>query len=229
MARLPRLVVPGYPHHLVQRGNNRQAIFVDDLDRDRYLKLLAEASRQHALPIHAFVLMPNHVHLLVTPATEEAMAAAMQDVGRAYVHWFNKRHQRTGTLFEGRFRSCVVETDRYALACTRYIEMNPVRAGIVNSPADFRWSSYRHNVGLQPHPLVTEHAATWALGNTPFERQLRYKKMFEVPMDESAITAIRTKLNKGLALGDESWIQNLAQHQNRPVQEGKRGRPFKRS
>lgn len=225
MARLPRLVVPGYPHHIVQRGNNRQLIFVDDTDRGRYLYLLARCAQAHDLAIHAYVLMPNHVHLLVTPPDELAIAATMQDIGRAYVRWFNKRHSRSGTLFEGRFRSCVVQSDQYLLACTRYIELNPVRAKLVDFPGAFRWSSYRHNVGLQPDALVREHETMWALGNTPFERQSSYKKMFDSNLGEQALTDIRIKLNKGLALGSPSWIAELSRDGSRKVTEGKPGRP----
>lgn len=225
MARLPRLIVPGYPHHIIQRGNNRQAIFADDVDRERYLLLLSESAKRHRLPIHAFVLMTNHVHLLATPAEVGAIAAVMQAVGRAYVRWFNKRHERSGTLFEGRFRSSMVDADHYALACTRYIEMNPVRAGLVSRPEEFRWSSHRHHVGLQPHPLITEHAAIWGLGNTPFERQSSYKKMFDAPHEELANTFIRKTINSGLPLGSEAWIEALSQRQTRPVKSGKPGRP----
>ena len=225
MARLARLIVPGYPHHIVQRGNNRQDIFLDDADRERYLWLLAEAAKRYAVPIHAFVLMSNHIHLLATPPDSTAIAAVMQSVGRAYVPWFNKRRERTGTLFEGRFRSSVVDADYYLFACARYIEMNAVRAGMVESPADYRWSSYRHNVGLEKHPLITEHAAMWGLGNTPFERQSAYKKMFEIPIDERATTLIKSSFKSGLPLGRESWIQGLAKQQTRRVVAGQAGRP----
>lgn len=225
MARLPRLIVPGYPHHIVQRGNNRQAIFVDDSDRKRYLSLLIRSAQTHHLAIHAYVLMPNHVHLLATPPDESAVAATMQAIGRAYVRWFNRRHQRTGTLFEGRFRSCVVQSDHYLLACTRYIEMNPVRAKLVESPEAFRWSSHRHHIGLAPSAFITEHETMWALGNTPFERQSSYRKMFESPIGEQALTDIRTKLNKGRALGSPTWVEELSRSTSLPVLEGKPGRP----
>lgn len=225
MARLARLVVPGYPHHIVQRGNNRQPTFVDDVDRERYLTLLAEYTKRHELPIHAFVLMPNHVHLLATPAEASALASVMQGVGRTYVRWFNARHQRTGTLFEGRFRSSVVDSDRYALTCTRYIELNPVRAGLVASPAEFRWSSFRHNVGIQAHPLVTEHAAMWALGNTPFDRQLSYRGMFEAPLAEADLALFRQSARSGWAVGQKEFITAIAGSNPRRVQPRRPGRP----
>lgn len=225
MARLPRLVVPGYPHHIIQRGNNRQTIFIDDIDRQQYLAVLTERAKQAALPVHAFVLMSNHVHLLVTPTDAEDIATVMQAVGCAYVRWFNKRHGRTGTLFEGRFKSAAVDTDGYTLACTRYIEMNPVRAGLVSNPVDYVWSSHRHNIGIQPHPLVTEHAVMWALGNTPYERQSRYLKMFDQPMSADLQAQIQRVTNGGFALGTEAWINRLAHTQPRRVRAGNAGRP----
>ena len=228
MARLARLVVPGYPHHIVQRGNNRQLIFVDDVDRERYLGLLAEYAKRHDLPIHAFVLMPNHVHVLATPAEAKVIAAVMQGVGRSYVRWFNARHQRTGTLFEGRFRSSVVDTDRYALTCTRYIELNPVRAGLAASPDEFRWSSHRHNVGIQPHSMVTEHAAMWALGNTPFERQSSYRSMFDVPLEDAELAQFRQSVQSGWAVGHDDFVTNLAAGNPRHVRPRRPGRPTKR-
>lgn len=225
MARLARLVVPGYPHHIVQRGNNRQPIFVDDVDRDRYLTLLGEYAKRQQLPIHAFVLMPNHVHLLATPAEQGVLAGVMQGVGRCYVRWFNARHQRTGTLFEGRFRSSVVDTDRYALTCTRYIELNPVRAGLAASPAEFRWSSFRHNAGIQAHPLVSEHAAMWALGNTPFERQSAYTGMFEVPLAEADIALFRQSVRSGGAVGEDGFATVSAGTNPRRLHPRRPGRP----
>lgn len=227
MARLARLVVPGYPHHIVQRGNNRQPIFVDDADRERFLTLLVQYANRHALPIHAFVLMPNHVHLLATPAEAGTLAAVMQGVGRSYVRWFNARHQRSGTLFEGRFRSSVVDTDRYALACSRYIELNPVRAGLVTSPAEFRWSSHRHNVGVRPNALITEHAAMWALGNTPFERQSSYRKMFEKPLGSAELAAFRQSVQSGWAVGRDDFVADLSGSNPRRVQPRRPGRPRK--
>lgn len=179
MARLPRQVVAAFPYHVIQRGNNRQPIFLDDQDRRRYLADLQQASETHGLAIHAYVLMDNHVHLLCTPSQPDALARVMQSVGRRYVRSFNRRHGRTGTLWEGRFRSSLVEADRYLLACQRYIESNPVRAGMVEQPADWPWSSHRHHIGLTTDPLVRVHATIWGLGNTPFERESAYRQMFD--------------------------------------------------
>ena len=181
MARLPRQAIVAYPYHLIQRGHNRQPVFADDFDRRQYLAWLHEASAEHGLAVHAYVLMDNHVHLLATPERDGALSTAMQAIGRRYVRWFNRRHGRSGTLWEGRFRSSLVEADRYLLACQRYIESNPVRAGRVAAAADWPWSSHRHHAGLVVDPLVRPHPTVWALGNTPFERESAYRRLFEEP------------------------------------------------
>ncbi|HTT10426.1 MAG TPA: transposase [Burkholderiaceae bacterium] len=200
MARLPRSQAAGYPHHVIQRGNNRQAVFADNSDYERYLLLLDETRTAHAIAVHAYVLMPDHVHLLVTPETDDGLSRFMQALGRRYVRWFNDRHRRTGTLWEGRFRSTVIAADRYLLACMRYIELNPVRAGLSGGPADYRWSSYGHHVGRSVDPLITDHALFWALGNTPFERQSAYQRLFETPLTEERVDEIRHATNRGWAL-----------------------------
>ncbi len=179
MARLPRQAIAAFPHHVIQRGHNRQRVFTDDDDRRRYLVWLHEASLAHGLEVHAYVLMDNHVHLLATPLNDASLSLTMQAVGRRYVRWFNTRHGRTGTLWEGRFRSSLIEADRYLLACQRYIESNPLRAGMVASAVDWPWSSHRHHVGLAVDPLVRPHPTVWALGNTPFERESAYRRLFD--------------------------------------------------
>lgn len=227
MARLPRLTAPGLPHHLIQRGNNRQAVFLDEVDCARYLDELGELAEPHRLAIHAYVLMPNHVHLLVTPAEQRTLARVMQALGRRYVRWFNDRHQRTGTLWEGRYRSTVVESGRYLLACMRYIDLNPVRAGLVAEPAPYRWSSHAHHVGLRTDPLITEHAVYWALGNTPFERQLAYRGLFEHIQDPSELEAIRFATHRGWALGEGAFVGELSDRLGRRAAPVGRGRPRK--
>jgi putative transposase len=229
MARLPRLTAPGLPHHLIQRGNNRQPIFVDEVDCLRYLDDLGELAQAHALVIHAYVLMPNHVHLLATPSASDTLARVMQALGRRYVRWFNDRHGRTGTLWEGRYRSTVIDSDRYLLACMRYIELNPVRAGLVDDAGAYRWSSHRHQLGLRADPLVTEHAVYWALGNTPFERQAAYRRLFEqgVPADE--VEAIRSATQRGWALGQADFVASIAAGAGRRASPIRPGRPRKAS
>ena len=209
MARLARLVVPGLPHHVIHRGNNRQPIFIDDSDRSVFLEYLSNASALNEVPVHAYVLMPNHVHLLLTPATELALARLMQQLARRYAQRFNLRHGRTGGLFEGRFRSSVVQTDHYGLACIRYIELNPVRAGLAHDPTAFRWSSHRHHAGLQRNPLITEHPVYWSLGNTPFEREQAFRRLFDDP-GLAEMEQIRGAIHGGWAVGTDKWKNDLA-------------------
>jgi putative transposase len=223
VARLPRLTVPGFPHHVIQRGNDRRAIFVDDADRERYLATLRDVAASVGLAIHAYVLMPNHVHLLVTPQAAGDVGRAMQALGRRYVRWFNDRHTRTGAMFEGRYRSTVVEADRYLLACMRYIELNPVRAALVAQPSDFRWSSHRHHIGRAVDPLINDHAIYWALGNTPFERQAAYRHLFEHGPSDDELASIRGSTNGGWLLGSAEGIDRLSP--SRRAVAKKAGRP----
>ena len=229
MARLPRLTLAGYPHHIIQRGNDRQSIVRDDQDRLRLLDLWAEHARTFKVAIHAWVIMDNHFHLLATPETQEGLPQMMQAVGRAYVRYFNLRHQRTGTLWEGRYRSNLIESERYLLACMVYIDLNPVRAGMVAQPEDFRWSSHRHCIGQASDKLVTPHALFWALGNTPFAREAAYAELVRQGLaqrDKDDLT--RTALS-GWALGSEAFVGSLQEGTTRRLSPGRAGRPFKKS
>ncbi|MCB2044369.1 MAG: transposase, partial [Rhodoferax sp.] len=161
MARLARVSVPGHPYHVIQRGNNRQPIFGSDADREKMRSLLAENAIQFDVAIHAYVLMDNHFHLLVSPQVQDALPKMMQAVGRRYVRHFNDTHQRSGTLWEGRYKSALVQSERYLLACMVYLDLNPVRAGIVGRAQDYPWSSHAHYVGLRNDRLVTPHALVW--------------------------------------------------------------------
>lgn len=225
MARQPRLVVPGHPHHLIQRGNNRQPIFLDDDDRHRYLSMLREAAHEHQVAIHAYVLMTNHVHLLATPATAESLSRTMQSLGRRYVGWFNHRHERSGTLWEGRFRTSLVDSDGYLLACQRYIELNPHRAGLASGLLDYVWSSLLHHLGERRDPLVTDHPVFWLLGNTPFAREAAYRQWLEQGVADAERQRISDAMNKSLALGDDAFIQRMQRETDRPLVEKRRGRP----
>lgn len=225
MARLPRLSVEGYPHHVIQRGNDRRAIFVDDADREKYLGALREVATAHQLSVHAYVLMPNHVHLLLTPSDERAISTAIQALGRRYVRWFNDRHARTGGLFEGRYRSAVVEADRYLMACMRYLELNPVRAALVSAPEMFEWSSYRHHAGLAADSIISDHILYWQLGNTPFDRQQRYRQLFEQAPDVGEIDLIRRSTHGGWALGTRDFAQRLLRNSARRPDRRSAGRP----
>lgn len=225
MARLPRLSVAGYPHHVIQRGNDRGSIFGDAQDHGRYLEALREVTKAQSIAVHAYVLMPNHVHLLMTPPDAVAIGRAMQAIGRRYVRWFNDRHARTGALFEGRYRSTLVEADRYFLACMRYIELNPVRAGIVQHPEQFPWSSFRHHAGVLADSAITDHALYWSLGNTPFERQAAYMRLFEQEASTAELDRIRTATHGGWALGERGFAAEISRKTGRRPQMGRAGRP----
>ena len=155
MARPARNAAAGYTYHVIQRGNNRFPIFVDEREKREMLSLMLEASRKHGVAVHSYVLMDNHFHLLLTPSTSEGLSQMMQQIGRTHVRRFNDRHSRSGTLFEGRFRSSLVQTQRYLLACMAYIDLNPVRAGLCAQPQDYAWSSYAHYAGLRSDALIT--------------------------------------------------------------------------
>ncbi|HOB67648.1 transposase [Ottowia sp.] len=229
MTRLARLAVPGYPHHVLQRGNNRQPIFVDADDRRRMLAELREQAQAHGVAVHAYVLMGNHLHLLVTPDAADSLPLMMQGVGRAYVRWFNRRHARSGTLWEGRYRSALIEAERYLLACMAYIDLNPVRAGMVAAPADYPWSSHAHLVGLRHDPLVTPHALYWQLGNTPFARERAYADLVAAGLSPTARDALGGAAHSGWALGGDAFIAELQKQTERRVTRGAAGRPVSRS
>ena len=225
MARLPRLTVPGYPHHVIQRGNNRQAIFVSDADRRLLLSLWAEYADKFQVAVHAYVLMSNHFHLLVTPGTETGLPQMMQAVGRRYVRYFNDAHGRSGTLWEGRYRSTLIETERYLLTCMAYIDLNPVRAGLVAQARDYVWSSHGHYTGLQQDRLITPHALVWELGNTPFSREAAYAELVQggsSPAEEQALTSATLK---GWALGSADFLDDLQQRTERRAARLTAGRP----
>ena len=225
MARLPRLVVAGLPHHVIQRGHGGQAIFLDDADYGGYLEWLRTLAPLHGLRVHAYVLMPNHVHLLTTPAEERSLARFMQGIGRHYVRQFNERHGRRGGLWEGRFRSTILEPARYVIPCMQYIELNPVRAGLVSEAGHYRWSSFAHHVGRTLDATVNDHSVFWALGNTPFDRQLAYRGLFEHPMPGEDIAALRAATQYGWALGEPAFLEQLARRSARRPAVLPRGRP----
>ena len=212
MARPPRLELAGVPLHVIQRGNNRAACFFGDVDRRFYLKCLARASRRARCAVHAYVLMTNHVHLLVTPETPGAVALMMQEMGRRYVRVINTIHGRSGTLWEGRFKSSLVGSERYLLKCHQYIELNPVRAGIASTAAAYPWSSHSHYLGEQTSPLISEHSCYRALGSDPAERRRAFRALFEQELEAESIQRIREAIHAGCAIG---------------VEVPKRGRPSK--
>lgn len=227
MARLPRLTVPGYPHHVIQRGNNRQAIFAGDDDRRMMLALLEEHARQVRVAVHSYVLMDNHLHLLATPETAEGLPQLMQSVGRRYVRYFNDRQARTGTLWEGRYRSTLIQAERYLLACMVYIDLNPVRAGMVDTPADYGWSSHGHYVGRRVDRLVTPHPLWWSLGNTPFAREAAYAELVRNGLAAGQEQALTDATLRGWALGDAAYVAALQRQTERRVAKAKAGRPLR--
>ena len=223
MPRHPRLCLPGVAQHIIQRGNNRQACFAGQEDFVAYASWLYEYSNKYQVKIHAWVFMTNHVHLLVTPATSDGVSKMMQMLGRHYVRYFNHTYQRTGTLWEGRFKSCVIDADEYLLICQRYIELNPVRARMVVSPADYIWSSYQSN-GLgkkirfwSPHPVYS------GLGSSEESRLKAYRALFKAHVDVEELAMIRTATNKGLAMGNDRFKQKVERISGRSVIELKRG------
>ena len=225
MARLPRLTVTGYPHHVILRGNNRQAIFHTRADRLHMLDLLARQSVENAVQVHAYVLMDNHLHLLVTPQKDGGLPAMMQGVGRSYVRAFNALHGRTGTLWEGRYRSAVIQSDRYLLACMVYIDLNPVRAGMVAQAVDHTWSSHAHYLGQRVDSLITPHPLFWELGNTPFEREAAYAELVQAGLGANQQGALTDAALKGWALGEGEFMAELQAKTDRRPQKVRVGRP----
>jgi putative transposase len=229
MARQPRLSVPGYPHHVIVRGNNRQAIFQSRADYETLFSLLADALPQHQVALHSYVLMTNHFHLLVTPQEAVGLPELMREVGRNYVQYYNRKYQRTGTLFEGRYKSTLIQTERYLLACMVYIDLNPVRAGMVGQPQDYALSSYGHYAGMRTDKLVTPHTHVWSLGNTPYAREAAYIALVQSGIAKNDEHALTHSTLHGWALGDEDFVTGLQAQTQRRVQPVARGRPLKSS
>ena len=227
MPRRARLELPPIPLHITHRGVNRAAVFIDDDDRRHYLDLLLEILPGHAVTLHAYVLMGNHVHLLATAERPGETSAALRNVSQCYVQSLNRKHHRTGTLWEGRFKSCLVSTDAYLLTVYRYIELNAVRAGMCESPEHYPWSSVHANLGLCEDPLVTPHATFVAMGNDRKSRAVAYKTWLHEGIDESQIAAIRLHLAQERALGDWRFQVMVEKTLNRPVTVRARGRPVK--
>ena len=225
MARLPRLSVPGYPHHVIQRGNNRQPIFATLGDRQLFLELLEQNAKKFAVHIHAYVLMGNHFHLLATPQAQDALPQMMQAVGRRYVRYYNDSQGRSGTLWEGRYKSTVIQTERYLLACMVYIDLNPVRAGLVAQARDYPWSSHGHYIGQRQDRLLTPHPLYWDLGNTPFAREVAYAEMVTAGVSVDTQSALSRSALRGWALGDPEFVAELQKKAVRRVSQTLAGRP----
>lgn len=227
MARLPRLVVPHQPHYIIQRGIDRQPVFRDDADYLSFQRWLREAARQFKVAVHAYVLLPSQVQLLASPSDEAGLGRMMQWIGRQYVPYFNIRYQRAGTLWQGRYRAAVIEPTQYLLACSRYIESEPVRAGFCVEPALYPWSSYAHHTGIGPDPAITDHALYWVLGNTPFDREAAYRSLMEQGLSAVELNALNDAALKAWPLGSEQFKKDLEKQLSRRVVPAKRGRPAK--
>lgn len=224
MARLPRLTLADLPHHIIQRGNNGGDIFVDAQDRETMLELLREMALGHQIAVHAYVLLPSQFQLLATPRSDDGLPRFMQAVGRRYVRYFNDRHGRSGTLWEGRYRGTVLQAS-WLLPAMVFIDGAPVRAGLVQRPADWPWSSYPHNAGLRNDALIHPHAVFWTLGNTPFARDAAYAAAVEEGLGEEQQERIQGSALRGWALGDAQFIADLQQRTERRVTRQKAGRP----
>ena len=223
MPRALRLILPGVAVHIIQRGNNRAACFLSDSDYLVYLAHLRQLSEKYDCAVHAYCLMTNHVHLLVTPSAAGACTGLMRDLGQRYVQYFNREHERTGTLWEGRFRSCLAESPRYVVACHRYIELNPVRACIVNEPAAYAWSSYAANIGRRTDPLISAHQEFIALGGNEGDRFSSYRALVEQHLDEQVLREIRDATNGGYPLASERFKTSVIERLGWKTQPGKPG------
>ena len=223
MARQPRLTFPGIALHVVQRGVDRQPCFRQEADYLVYLSLLSNLALRTQCALHAYCLMTNHVHLLLTPAMHLSCARLMRELGQRYVPYFNRRYGRTGTMWEGRFRSCLVDSARYVLACHRYIELNPVRAGMAAGPAAYRWSSHRSNAGNVDSNVLTPHPEYIALGKDADQRRAAYLSLFEHGDDSAFLTAVRDATNGGYALLGDSLKSRLAAEGTRHLERGTPG------
>ena len=225
MPRQSRPVIPEVPLHITQRGNNKLPCFFEEADFLVYLKLLHAASLRAECRIHAYVLMSNHVHLVVSPTNAQGPAMLMKSVGERYVQYVNRRHSRTGTLWEGRYRSCLVQSERYLMICQRYVELNPVRACLVNEPSAYRWSSYRHNAHGRESKIVAPHELYSRMGLDPASRQSAYRALFDEVLGSDALIQVRKATHGNTALGSPEFIGKFAQFQGRNLMPREIGRP----
>lgn len=223
MARLPRLNLPYISQHVIQRGNNRQACFFAEQDYLVYLDKLKEYGKKYQVAVHAYVLMTNHVHLLLTPSTEKGVSQLMQSLGRYYVRYINQTYQRSGTLWEGRYKSTLVDREQYFLIVSRYIELNPVRAAMVAHPAEYPWSSFHGNALGKSTELLTPHDMYLLLGGSEQERQRAYLSLFSTHIEELTLQEIRDTTNKAWVLGNNRFKDEVAQQTGRRMNPERRG------
>jgi putative transposase len=229
MARQARVCIPALPHLLSQRGHNGALVFGDDEDRKRYLHALLEGSRELQVAVHAYCLRPEQIELIATPPDEQALSRLMQTLGRRYVGAFNQRHGRSGTLWEGRFRACVVEPGESLLMAMRWVDLLPTQTGLASDLLDYPWSSAAHHLGARRDPLLSDPPVFWALGNTPFERELAYRRQLERDASPEEAAGLAQCLRSGHALGSAEFVQQLQQRTGLLLQSRPRGRPPKRA
>lgn len=229
MPRRARLSVPGIPWHIIQRGNNRSACFYAEDDYHKYLDTLKEQAAKYGCQIHAYVLMTNHVHLLLTPEQEDSASLLMKHLGQRYVQYINRTYKRSGTLWEGRFRSCLTQSEEYVLACYRYIELNPVRADMVQHPRNYPWSSYRVNAEGKTSDLIIPQDEYLRLGRSLEDRKKNYRSLFKAHIDSEEVNNIRKATNGNYVLGNERFQAEIASMLKSRVVPGKPGRPGSRS
>jgi len=227
MARLPRLVVPHQPHYLIQRGLNGQELFRDGDDYAAFLGWMRAAARQYGVALHAYCLLPGELHLLLSPVDTDGLAGMMQWIGRHYVPYYNQKYGRAGTLWQGRYKTSVVDAGPYLLSCSRYIEFAAVRAGLAGGAEHYPWSSYPHHAGIKPDGAVTDHPIYWALGNTPFQREAAYIELAGLGLSGAETKEIEASVLKGWPLGTDKFKLDLQNRMKRQVLPAKRGRPFK--
>jgi len=225
MPRRPRIIVPNTPQHVIQRGNNRQACFYADEDYQFYLEWLKDYADKTECRIHAYVLMTNHVHLLVSTDRAEALGALMKALGQRYTQYVNKVYRRSGTLWEGRYKSCPIQAETYLLACQRYIELNPVRAAMVKHPAEYKWSSYAANAQGDANLIIQAHGIYMAIGLNASSRQEAYRELFRYSLDIGIVDEIRKATNGNYVLGSSKFAEQIAEALGRRVLAGKAGRP----
>ncbi|MBB3167992.1 transposase [Simiduia aestuariiviva] len=228
MARLPRLNLPDIPQHVVQTGHNNLPCFFDDEDYEFYLQSLQAAAEQYRVDIHAYVLLPNMVQFIATPRIEQGLSSMMQSLGRRYVQYINHRYRRSGTLWGGRYKSSLIDSDAYLLTCYRYVELKPMYLGLANEPGEYPWSSFNYHTSINSSPLIKDHRLYLELGKTARERIQEYRKLFRYAFDNRLLVYIAETVKLGQVLGGDAFKDRIEKIANQRVRPLKRGRPRKR-
>jgi len=225
MARLPRYAIKNHPQHIIQRGRDGKQIFFEEQDYQYFYDCLEAAAYNYRLKVHAYVLMPNHVHILATPGNTDSISRTTQSIGRNYVQYINECFDMSGTLWEGRYRATVIDSKNYLLTCSRYIELNPVRGGLIKKPGDYRWSSYAHNALGKADAMISAHGEYLKLGNNDKERAKAYRALFRQKLSGQMVRAITESALKGWVLGDEKFARKIEKLSGRRASQLPKGRP----